>query len=76
MSEFNFDYYGQKNTNKVSSSSTLKIGIRKQEVAFLQLITLQEVVPLLANSKSHYYSIKMKIKVLNMCQICPLIIKT
>ncbi len=37
-----------KNTNKDSSSSTLKIGIHKQEFLFLQLIIWQEVEPLLA----------------------------
>ncbi len=39
------------------------MGIHKQEVVFLQLITWHEVVLLLANNESHYYSIKMRIKV-------------
>ncbi len=52
-----------KNTTKVSSSSPLKeMGIHIQEVAFLSLVMSQEVGPLLANKKSHYYSIKVNIK--------------
>ncbi len=42
--------------------------IHKEEVTFLLLSVGKEVVPLLANKKSHYYSFKMNIKVQNMCQ--------
>ncbi len=55
--------YWHKNSNKATSPSTLKMAIYKQEVTFLSLVTWQEVVPLLANKKSHYYSFKMNIKV-------------
>ncbi len=50
--------------------------IHKQEVTFLLLPVLQQVVPLFANTKSHYYSFKLYIKVQNMCQTYLLIIKT
>ncbi len=42
-----------KNISKVLSSSPLEMGIHKQKVALLTLVTWQEVVPLLANKKNH-----------------------
>ncbi len=41
------------------------MGIHKDVVAFLTLVTWQEVVPLIGNKKSHYYSIKINITVPN-----------
>ncbi len=54
---------GNKNSNKVTSSSPIKI------VYSQTLPVWQEVVPLLdnKNKKSHYSSFKMNIEVQNMC---------
>ncbi len=52
--QLNFDAILEKNANKVTSFSPLKIVIHKQEVKMLLLPGWQEVVPQLANKKTHY----------------------
>ncbi len=65
-------------TNKVSPSPPVKKKKRNSQtkVAFLTQVKWQEMMPLIANKKLHYYSIQMNIKVQNIGHTCPLIIRT
>ncbi len=76
LSSIMIHYWNKNKQYKSYVSLTSKINGHSQIGRFLSLVTWREVVALLANKKSCYYSFKMKFKIQNMSQTCPLIITT